>query len=317
MSASANSNTSLAAALAARLSPGSRVLADEPMARRTTLRIGGPADLYVEPADEDDLARTLQFCRAENLAVFMLGRGSNILVQDGGFRGVMVCLSHPAFSRIEIAGARIVCGAGARLKVVTHEARRNGITGLEFLEGIPGSVGGALRMNAGAMGAWIMDVVESVRCMDFDGHATEVPRAGISVQYRKCSTLAGCAILSATLQGRPGDHQEILDRMNEYGRKRRASQPAAPSAGCIFKNPETVPAGRLIDEMGLKGVRSGGAMVSLEHANFIVNDGSARAADVLDLVENIRRHAREERGIQLEMEVEVVGEPEARIRNSS
>src|SRR5579864_6329934 len=146
--------------LTGRLSPGTIVRCDEPLAKRTTLRVGGPADIYVEPASEEDLAAVLKFCAEHNLKFFVLGRGSNLLVRDGGFRGAVICLAHPFFSRIEIKGERLHCGAGAKLKNLAVEAKRNGLAGLEFLEGIPGSVGGALRMNAGAMGGATFDVVE-------------------------------------------------------------------------------------------------------------------------------------------------------------
>jgi UDP-N-acetylenolpyruvoylglucosamine reductase len=200
------------------------------------------------------------------------------------------------------------CGAGARLKAVAVEARRNGLTGLEFLEGIPGSVGGALRMNAGAMGGAMFDVVESVRLMSFDGKVHEQAVQELTIAYRSCSVLKTHIALSAVLCGRPGVREEIERRMNEFNRKRWSSQPAAPSAGCMFKNPPTISAGKLIDELGLKGLKVGGAMVSVEHGNFLVNDGSATARDILELIELIRQRARAERGIELETEVEIVGE---------
>jgi UDP-N-acetylenolpyruvoylglucosamine reductase len=178
---------------------------------------------------------------------------------------------------------------------------------LEFLEGIPGSLGGALRMNAGAMGSAIFDLVESVRIMDFSGQARSLTRTEMEVQYRGCSTLKTCVALGAVLRGRPGEREKIEQRLMDYSKKRWQSQPAAPSAGCIFKNPTTIPAGRLIDELGLKGARVGGAYVSAEHGNFIVNDGSATSQDVLALIETLRERVRVERGIELETEVQIVG----------
>jgi UDP-N-acetylenolpyruvoylglucosamine reductase len=280
----------------------------EPLAKRTTLRVGGPADLYVEPALESDLAAVLSFCRRLNRPFFVLGRGSNLLVKDGGFRGVVICLAHAHFGRIEFAGRRLRCGAGAKLKAVAVEARRNGLAGLEFLEGIPGSVGGALRMNAGAMGGAMFDVVESVRLMGFDGEVHERTAHELSAAYRSCPMLKTHIALGAVLRGEPGLREVIEQRMNEYSRKRWQSQPAAPSAGCMFRNPASIPAGKLIDELGLKGTRVGGAVVSAEHGNFIVNDGTATAREVLALIELVRQRARLERGIELETEVEIVGE---------
>ena len=294
--------------LARQLSPDTVLRQNEPLARRTTLRVGGPADVYVEPVSEEDLATVIRLCAARKLTVFVLGRGSNLLVRDGGFRGVVVCLTQGAFSRIEVVEECLRCGAGARLKAVAVEAKRRGLSGFEFLEGIPGSVGGALRMNAGAMGGEMFEVVRSVRIMALDGSIAERSPAQMEVRYRSCATLRDHIALGALLQGRPGQPEAIEKRMNEFSRKRWASQPAAPSAGCMFKNPITVPAGKLIDELGLKGLRVGGASVSIEHGNFLVNDGTATARDVLDLIELIRQRARAQRGIELETEVEIIGE---------
>ncbi len=294
--------------LAQHVSPETVIRRDEPLAKHTTLRVGGPADAYVEPASEQDLAALLAYCQGQHCQFFVLGRGSNLVVKDGGFRGVVICLAHAYFSRIEVTGERLNCGAGARLKAVAAEARRKGLAGLEFMEGIPGSVGGALRMNAGAMGGAIFDVVESVRLMSFDGMVHELAARELAAAYRSCLTLRAHIALAAVLRGVPGQREAIGQRMNEYSRKRWQSQPAAASAGCMFKNPASIPAGRLIDELGLKGTRVGGAVVSAEHGNFIVNDGTASARDVLELIEIIRQRARAERGVELETEVEVVGE---------
>jgi len=278
------------------------------MAKHTTLRVGGPADVYVEPASEADLAAILKFCGEHSVKFFILGRGSNLLVRDGGFRGVVICLAQPEFSRIEIDGERLRCGAGARLKNVAVEARRNGLSGLEFLEGIPGSVGGAMRMNAGAMGSATFDAVESARLMDFDGTLRELLPQEMSVEYRGCATLKHHVALGAVLRGRPDSVESIAQRMSAFSQKRWSSQPAAPSAGCMFKNPATIPAGKLIDELGLKGARVGGARVSQEHGNFLVNDGNATAADVLELIGILQAKAQAERGIELRTEVEIIGE---------
>lgn len=294
--------------LRAALAPATVIRRDEPLARRTTLRVGGPADFLVEPAGEEELSVLLKFCRRQDLPVFVLGRGSNLLIRDGGIRGVVISLAHADFSRIEIEGTILRCGAGARLKQVAVEARRAGVSGLEFLEGIPGSVGGALRMNAGAMGAATGDVVESIRLMDFEGRVSERGRSEVPWTYRSCPLLREQIALGAVLRGQALERDEIAARMAAFSRKRWDTQPAAPSAGCIFKNPETIPAGKLIDELGLKALRVGGASVSLEHGNFIVNDGTASAADVLQLIGRLQEKAREARGIDLRTEVEIVGE---------
>jgi UDP-N-acetylenolpyruvoylglucosamine reductase len=294
--------------LAGLVSPATILRRDEPMARHTTLRIGGPADVYVEPADENDLAAILRFCRGHEVKHFVVGRGSNLLVRDGGIRGVVICLAQPGFCKISVADTRLHCGAGARLKQVAAEARRNGLSGLEFLEGIPGSLGGALRMNAGAMGGATFDAVESVRVMDFDGAVTELQPGDMAVAYRGCATLTALVALGAVLRGQPDSVESISQRMSAFSQKRWTSQPAAPSAGCMFKNPATIPAGKLMDELGLKGSKVGGARVSLEHGNFLVNDGGATAADVLELIGLLQARARAERGIELHPEVEIIGE---------
>lgn len=298
----------LAAALFPQLGPETAVRVAEPLARRTTLRVGGPADLLVEPATEAALAAIMRYCAQNNLPRCILGRGSNLLIRDGGVRGVVISLQHMDFSRLEVRGTRLHCGAGVKLKHIAHEARRYSLAGLEFLEGIPGSLGGGLRMNAGAMGGWMFDVVESLRFMDPAGDIHERARAAIEVSYRACPLLRTHVALGAVLVGTPGDRAVIEQRLAAYNEKRWSSQPAAPSAGCIFKNPDTIPAGRLIEELGLKGTRVGGARVSMEHGNFIVNDGRATATDVLALIALIRRRAQAERGIVLETEIEIIGE---------
>jgi len=303
-----SSNEQTLAALTACLSPESIVRRDEPLAKRTTLRVGGKADYYVEPASEEDLSRVLKFCAERQLKFTMLGRGSNLLIKDGGIRSVVICLCHPNFSRLEIIGDKLQCGAGVKLKAVAVEARRAGLAGLEFLEGIPGSLGGSMRMNAGAMGSWLFDVVEKIRFMDYSGVAHERMASEVNVEYRGCPLFRTHIAIGAVLKGTPATKETVTSRMEQYSAKRWESQPKEPSAGCIFKNPKTIPAGKLIDELGLKGTRVGGAMVSDVHGNFIVNDGSATASDVLSLIDVVKQRVKSARGIELETEVEILGE---------
>jgi UDP-N-acetylenolpyruvoylglucosamine reductase len=311
----------LADEIAGCVSPATVIRRDEPLAGHTTLRVGGPADVYVEPVSEADLAAIVKFCGGRRVPFFVIGRGSNLLVRDGGYRGAVICLSHADFSKIELlveqasclsgrleACPTLRCGAGAKLKAVAVEARRHGLSGLEFLDGIPGSVGGALRMNAGAMGGVTFDVVESVRLMDFDGNVRDLPPGEISVAYRGCATLKNHIALGAVFQGRADSPESIAQRMSAFNQKRWSSQPAAPSAGCAFKNPPSIPAGKLIDELGLKGARVGGAVVSREHGNFIVNDGNATARDVLELIAFLQAKVKAARRIELHTEVEIIGE---------
>jgi len=291
------------------LLPNSAVRQNEPLARRTTLRVGGPADVCLEPASEEDLASAIQYCQQNDVPFLVLGRGSNLLVRDGGVRGVVICLTHPGFSRIDADPPLLRCGAGTRLKAVSAKARELDLAGLEFLEGIPGSVGGALRMNAGAMGSAVFEVITRVRFMDRAGQIHERDVAEVPAEYRSCPFFETNIALGATFRGRPDDREIIARRTTQFNQKRWSSQPKEPSAGCIFKNPSaTLSAGKLIDELGLKGTRQGGAVVSEVHGNFIVNEGRATARDVLQLIEVIKAKARKERGIELRTEVEIIGE---------
>ncbi|MGV3772730.1 MAG: UDP-N-acetylmuramate dehydrogenase [Verrucomicrobiales bacterium] len=300
----------LSAELASLLSPGTVLRKHEPMSRRTTLRVGGPADIYLEPVNESDLATVARFASDREIPFMVLGRGSNLLVRDGGIRGLVVSLAHPSFSEMTFDSETVTCGAGVRLRSLAFESKKRSITGFEFLEGIPGSIGGALRMNAGAMGRWIFERVEMVRHMDRNGVIQESNASDLKPEYRNCPSLRQNLALRARLKGAFGNPVEIEQNLSECSKKRWASQPAAPSAGCIFKNSLTVPAGKLVDELGLKTTRIGGAMVSDIHGNFIINDGSAKAADVLQLIELIKSVARDKRGIDLHTEVEIVGEDE-------
>lgn len=297
--------------LSAMLSSEAKVSRNEPLAKKTTLRVGGPADLYVEPASESDLARTLAFCRENGLPITILGRGSNLLIRDGGVRGVVISLVHASFSSLDVLHDRLHCGAGVKLKLISAEARRKSLSGLEFLEGIPGTLGGALRMNAGAMGSWIFEVVESVRFMDFLGQIHERNAGEVCFEYRGCPLFKDHIALSAVLKGQATTHEVVARQMKAFSQKRWDTQPTGPTAGCIFKNPATIPAGRLIDELGLKGIRVGGAVVSDVHGNFIVNDRAATARDVLNLIEIIKERARSSRGIELETEVQILGDDSA------
>ncbi len=293
--------------LGALVSSATLIQRDELMARHTTLRVGGPADVFILPANDADLAAVVKFCSGRGVPMFILGRGSNLLVLDAGFRGVVISLAHPHFSRIEIDGTRVRCGAGAKQKNVAVEAKRAGLSGVEFLEGIPGSIGGALRMNAGAMGGATFDVVESVTVMDHAGSVRELLPKDMTVEYRSCATLKNLVALGCVFQCKAAPREEIETRMKSYSEKRWSSQPAIPSAGCMFKNPAGCPAGKLIDDLGLKGTRVGGAVVSAEHGNFLVNDGGATAKDVLELIAYLKAKVKAAAGIDLHTEVEILG----------
>jgi UDP-N-acetylmuramate--L-alanine ligase/UDP-N-acetylenolpyruvoylglucosamine reductase len=281
----------------------------EPLSKHTTLRVGGPAQFWVEPRNETAFAELIRFCRRENLPLFVIGRGSNLLVRDGGIRGVVV---HPCggdFDKIDINGQEITAGVGAKLKEIAYAGKGAGLGGLEWMEGIPGAVGGALRMNAGAMGAQTFEKVVRLRYLDGEGNPHDKNRDELEVHYRHFPLLEQNFAVSATFRGSPAPREQIESRLHESQEKRRTTQPIAKSAGCIFKNPEKCPAGKLVDELGLKNSSVGKARVSEVHGNFIVNDGGATATDMLELIDRIKQAARSKRGIELETEVQIVGEP--------
>jgi len=295
-------------ALAARMDPETRLSFNEPLGPKTTFRVGGPAQFYAEPATTEDLRTLWLAAKTEGVDVFFLGRGSNVIVADSGFSGLVIRLQHRYWRELNVDGDAIHARAGARLKQLCSTAANHGLAGFEFLEGIPGSVGGALRMNAGAMGGWMFDIVESVEWMTPDGVVHGTPRNAFHVGYRSCQELLEAIALGATL--RPvgaGERAAIRKQIDSYATLRKASQPRDPSAGCIFKNPEGDHAGRIIDQLGLKGTRLGGAEVSTVHGNFIVNREEACCADVIELVRAIRARARAERGVELEPEVLLLG----------
>ncbi len=280
----------------------------EPLAKHTTLRVGGPAQYWLEPETEAGFARLIRLCTANEIPLFVIGRGSNLLVRDGGIPGAVVHLARGEFRRIDVKGDYITAGAGVKLKELAYAARDGLIAGFEWMEGIPGQVGGALRMNAGAMGGETFRHVVGVRYVDEHGNFHTKTAADLEVHYRDVPSLERNYAVAAIFQGQPGNAAEIHAALEASMQKRRATQPKESSAGCIFKNPAACPAGKLVDELGLKDTRVGGARVSAIHGNFIVNDGSATAADVLALIEKIKAVARERRGIELQTEVQILGE---------
>src|SRR5438132_6639828 len=281
----------------------------EPLSKHTTLRVGGPAQFWVEPQSEDAFAQLIRFCRDENLPLFVMGRGSNLLVRDGGIRGVVVHPSRGDFDKIDVNGSEITAGTGVKLREVAYAARAASLGGLEWMEGIPGVVGAGLRMNAGALGAQTFENVTRIRYLDSEGNRHVKNRDELEVFYRQFPLLENNFAISATFRAQPAERAKIDNRLRESQEKRRTTQPVAKSAGCIFKNPDSIPAGKLVDELRLKNSRVGKARVSEVHGNFIVNDGGATAAEMLELIELIKTRARAKRGIELETEVQIVGEP--------
>lgn len=287
---------------------GSKVKLFEPMRKHTSLRVGGPADVWVEPRNEEALQRVVEYCSQNDVQMTLIGRGTNLLVKDNGIRGVCVHLGTEEFSKITVDGLTVTAAAGARLKSIVAQAKKYNIGDLEFMEGIPGNLGGALRMNAGAMKSWMFEVVKSVRHMDRDGKIYKTAVQDIEYSYRHVPLFKEHIALSAVMEGSQKNRDEVNEILNAYSKKRWSSQPAAPSAGCTFKNAEEIPTGKLIDEMGLKETSIGGARVSHVHGNFIVNDGEAKASEVLELIQVVKERAWAERGVELHEELIVLGE---------
>ena len=283
----------------------------EPLSKHTTLRVGGPARWWAEPSTERAFARALRFARDHNLEIFVIGRGSNLLVRDGGINGLVIHPNGGDFARLEVdpSTSKITAGAGVKLKQISGAATKHGIGGFEWMEGIPGEVGGSLRMNAGAMGIETFEQVRSLRCIDANGDITQKTPGELEVHYRDVPSLKKVYALSAVFRGKTSSRQDIQHQLDLSSHKRKTTQPIAASAGCIFKNPShDWPAGKLVESLGLKDTRVGAARVSEIHGNFIVNDGAASAHDVLALIEIIKQTARDQRGIRMETEVQIVGE---------
>lgn len=279
----------------------------EPMAKHTTIRIGGPAQFWVEPRTVAGFSRLVVFCREQGLPIRVVGRGSNLLVRDGGIEGVVI---HPAkgdFERVAVQGELVEAGVGVRLKKITAAAQKAGLAGFEWMEGIPGVVGGGIRMNAGAMGTEMFDQVVSVTFIDGKGQVRTKLAEEIDFRYRNVPEFTDNFVVSAVFKGDPGTSEAIAAKIEASMHHRKSSQPIAASAGCIFKNPEVCGAGQLVDELGLKDTGVGKARVSEIHGNFIVNDGGATAGEALELIEKIKAKAREERGVELETEVQILG----------
>lgn len=280
----------------------------EPMSRHTTFEIGGPAALFVTPDSADEVRDVLAECRAANVAYFVLGCGSDLLVSDEGYRGVIISLTEGLMG-VSIDGAEMSCQAGVGLHEASEMACEMGLAGLEFACGIPGSVGGACFMNAGAYGKSVSDVLKSVRVIMPDGSLDTIPAEGLGLGYRTSRVATeGLVVVSATFALRKGDPARIREAMDDLTRRREEKQPLElPSAGSTFKRPEGHFAGKLVSDAGLKGYRVGGAAVSKKHAGFVVNMGGATAADVRGVIEHVQDEVERRFGVRLEPEVRFLG----------
>lgn len=285
-----------------------KVLVDAPMRRFTSIRVGGPADDLIFPNDVNELRRVVLHAKKRKIPLFILGKGTNLVVRDRGIRGWVVSLTQ-GMRKIRSKGDVVEAEAGASLQRLVQFSARIGLAGLEAFWGIPGTVGGGLAMNAGAWGVEMKDVTRAVSFLSEDGEIVERPRSRLKFSYRKLDFPSSWVILKGRFQLKRAPKEEILKRMKSYSEARQKKHPLDyPSAGSIFKNPKEGPAGRWIEEAGLKGFRVGQAMVSDLHGNFIINLGKATAREVIDLMERVERKVYEEKGISLEREVKVVGE---------
>ena len=285
------------------------ILIDEPMSKHISFRVGGPADILVKPSSEDQIKDILTFAKKENIPYLIIGNGSNLLVRDGGIRGIVIKIAEN-FNDFSIEGTTVTAQSGAMLSFMGKAIMRNDLTGFEFAAGIPGTLGGAIAMNAGAYGGEMKDIVKSVRLIDSQGNIVELSNEEMQFAYRK-SILSKeeYIVLSAVMELKEGNYEEIRDIMKDLTNKRVTKQPLnLPSAGSTFKRPEGYFAAKLIEDCGLKGLTLRGAQVSDKHCGFVVNLGGAQAKDILDLIYVVKSTVYSKFGVMLEEEVKILGE---------
>ena len=285
------------------------ILVAEPMKNHTTFRIGGPADALALPKTPEEVAEVVHFCHEHAQPYYVLGNGSNLLVSDEGYRGLVLQL-YRNFNDIQVNGETITVQSGAMLAAVARAAYQTGLTGLEFASGIPGTIGGAVVMNAGAYGGEMKNVLKEVTVLTKEGEVLVIPAKALELGYRtSVIPKNGWIVLGAVLQLKKGDQEQILARMEELKEQRITKQPLdLPSAGSTFKRPEGYFAGKLIMDAGLRGFTVGGAQVSEKHCGFVVNRGNATAADVWKLICEVKRRVKEMTGVELEPEVKLLGD---------
>lgn len=279
----------------------------EPLAKYTSYRVGGPADIYVAPSSQTSLKRTLEWAQGKNMPVFILGKGTNLLVSDTGFRGIVVRLT-ACCREWKQEASRVTIGSGWLLKIALERLADAGLGGYQKIYGIPGTIGGALHMNAGAFGTEISDHLLWVEVMDLSGKVRRIPKEELGFGYRRGITNREWIILSGTFDLEKADPEKIWREMREIFDRRRKKQPLSrASAGSVFKRPPGHYAGALIQKAGLKGFRRGHVLVSRKHANFIINAGGASASEIKELIEIVRSKVFEKSGVHLELENELVG----------
>ena len=284
------------------------VITEEPMSRHTTFRIGGPADYFVTPQTAEEVAKVIEACTQENVPYYIVGNGSNLLVSDQGYEGVIIQI-YKQMNQVEIKGTEIYAQAGALLSLIANRALEAELTGFEFAAGIPGTLGGACVMNAGAYGGEMKDVLKSVTVLTGDGEVKTLAKEELELGYRT-SVIAkkGYIVLSAVIELKNGKKEEIKAVMDDLKERRITKQPLEyPSAGSTFKRPEGYFAGKLIQDAGLRGFQVGGAQVSEKHCGFVINKDQATAADVMNLMNQVSDKVYEASGVRLEPEVKRLG----------
>jgi UDP-N-acetylmuramate dehydrogenase len=286
-----------------------RVMVDEPMKHHTTFKIGGPADLLVEPSSIEEVESVLNICRSEDIPVTVIGNGSNLLVRDGGIRGIVIKIAE-MLSNVSVYEEKIVAEAGALMSKISSRALENALEGFEFASGIPGTIGGAVTMNAGAYGGEIKDYVSAVTCIDAKGNVKEYSGDEMAFGYRKSLVQTeGLVVLGVEISLKRGDRDEIKSKIDDYTERRTSKQPLhLASGGSTFKRPEGHFAGKLIEDAGLRGLRHRNIQVSEKHCGFVVNLGESKAEDVLNLIGVVQKTVYDKFGVQLEPEIRIIGE---------
>lgn len=289
--------------------PSERVLVNESMKKHTSFRIGGPADIMVLPTDPQEIRYVIQLCKELSIPFYVMGNGSNLLVRDKGIRGLVMKIASN-FSDIKIEGTKVTAQAGVLLSVLSKKTAQHSLKGLEFASGIPGTLGGAVAMNAGAYGGEMKDVVTSVWAMDYSGNDRRLDYDDLKFGYRTSAIQQDkLIVIEVDMQLEEGDKQESMELIAELTRRRREKQPLSyPSAGSTFKRPVGYYAGKLIQDAGLKGLRVGDAQVSDLHAGFIINLGNATAKDVLELIQIVKEKVKSEFNVDMQPEIKIIGE---------
>ena len=287
------------------------ILFDEPMSEHTTFKVGGPAECYIKIDDIQHLRTILKFAKDHHIAITVLGNGSNVLVVDGGIKGIVLNIRFNKIEMMNLDGKVFAnIGAGIKISILGHLLLKNELTGFEELSGIPGTIGGAVRMNAGAHGKEFKDIVSSVTCMDYDGNIKQFENEDMHFEYRSSMLKEkSYIVLEVRMEFQKGNEKDIKEKMEEYANYRKEKQPIEyPSAGSTFKRGADFITAKLIDEAGLKGYSIGGAEVSSKHAGFIINKGNATAKDILELIEYVKYKVEEKFNKRIELEIEIMGE---------